>query len=379
MLRVTKDRKRRYLSLGISINPEYWDFTKNKPKRNCPNKEQILTLISERTKEYREQIIEYKTTNKEFTAKSLIDKVHNPIIKKTVKEVFEDQIERLFKEKRRGYALSHLQVLNSLLEYNTHLDIYFSDIDVSWLNKYETWLKSNDISTNTIGIRFRTLRAVYNIAIKENIVRAEHYPFKDYNVSKLRQETVKRSISKRDIISVINYPCNSNNIYEVLAIDLFTFSYLMAGINFVDMAYLTRDNIIEDRLIYFRRKTNKLIKTPLQDKAMDIINKYANSESPYLFPILNSFHKTEQQKANRVHKVITKVNKKLKDIGKELNIPIDLTTYVARHSFATVLKRSGVNTSIISESLGHSSEKVTQIYLDSFENSQIDEAMKNLL
>lgn len=165
----------------------------------------------------------------------------------------------------------------------------------------------------------------------------------------------------------------------MLAIELFTFSYLMAGINFVDMAYLTRDNIIEDRLIYFRRKTNKLIKTPLQDKVMEIINKYSNSENPYLFPILSSFHKTEQQKANRVHKVIGKVNKRLKDIGKELNIPIDLTTYVARHSFATVLKRSGVNISIISESLGHSSEKVTQVYLDSFENSQIDEAMKNLL
>lgn len=130
----------------------------------------------------------------------------------------------------------------------------------------------------------------------------------------------------------------------------------MAGINFVDMAYLTRDNIIEDRLIYFRRKTTKLIKTPLQTKAMDIINKYANLENPYLLPILNSFLKTEQQKANRVHKVITKVNKRLKDIGKELNISIDLTTYIYRHSFATVLKRSGVNTSIISESLGHSSE-----------------------
>lgn len=98
MLRVTKDRKRRYLSLGISINPEYWDFTKSKLKGNCPNKEQISTLISEKTKEYREQIIDYKATNKEFTAKSLIEKVHNSVINKTVKEVFEYQIERLFKK-----------------------------------------------------------------------------------------------------------------------------------------------------------------------------------------------------------------------------------------------------------------------------------------
>lgn len=379
VIRVCKDGKKKYQSIGISVKSEYWDFDKNKPKRNCPNKDHILKLISEKTQEYRDQIIELKSDNKEFTAKSLIDKVHKPTKKRTVKEVFEEQIQRLFAEKRRGYALSHQQVLNSLLAFNKHLDIYFSDIDIVWLRKYETWLRSNNISTNTIGIRFRTLRAVFNMAIKENIVKAEHYPFDDYNVSKLKQETVKRSISKEEIISVITYPYDENSIYQKLAIDLFTFSYLMAGINFVDMAYLTWDNIIDNRLVYFRRKTHKLIKIPLQREAMKIVSKYADNNSSYLFPILSDFHKSEIQKANRVHKVITKVNRELKQIGKELNIPIDLTTYVARHSFATVLKRSGVNTAIISESLGHSSEKVTQIYLDSFENSQIDEAMKNLL
>lgn len=378
VIRVCKDGKKKYQSIGISVKAEFWDFEKNQPKRSCPNRDAILQIITQKSQEFNNQIIEFKVTNKDFTTTTLVEKVNKPVKAKTVKKVFDEQIERLFAEKRRGYALSHKQVLNSLLEYNKHLDIYFSDIDVTWLRKYETWLRSNNISTNTIGIRFRTLRAVYNVAIKEGIVKAEHYPFNDYNVSKLKQETVKRSISKDDIISVINYSSKSD-LYTELAIDLFTFSYLMAGINFVDMAYLTSDNIIDNRLVYFRRKTNKLIKTPLQDKAMDIITKYSDNNNAYLFPILNSFHKTEQQKANRVHKVITKVNKRLKDIGKELNISIDLTTYVARHSFATVLKRSGVNTSIISESLGHSSEKITQIYLDSFENSQIDEAMSNLL
>ena len=102
-------------------------------------------------------------------------------------------------------------------------------------------------------------------------------------------------------------------------------------------------------------------------EARDVLNKY-RSDSEYLFPIFLQYHKTEQQRRNRLHKVITKVNDALKEIGKELGIPIDLTTYVARHSYATVLKRSGVSTAIISESLGHSSERVTQIYLDSFEN-----------
>ena len=379
VIRVCKDGKKKYQSIGISVKPEYWDFEKNQPKRSCPNRDAILQIITQKSQEFNNQIIEFKTTNRNFTTSILVERVNKPVKAKTVREVFDEQIEHLFAEKRRGYALSHKQVLNSLLEYNKHLDIYFSDIDVSWLGKYETWLRSNNLSANTIGIRFRTLRAVFNIAIKEKIVKSEHYPFNEYNVSKLKKETVKRAISKDDILSVINYSCNNTSQYSELSVDLFAFSYVMAGINFVDMAYLTKENVIDGRLVYFRRKTNKLIKIPLQEKAIEIIAKYQDKNNSYLFPILNNFHKTEQQKANRVHKVISKVNKRLKEIGKELNLSIKLTTYVSRHSFATVLKRSGVNTSIISESLGHSSEKVTQIYLDSFANSQIDEAMKNLL
>lgn len=147
----------------------------------------------------------------------------------------------------------------------------------------------------------------------------------------------------------------------------------------MDIAYLTKDNIIDDRLVYYRRKTGKLIKLPLQPKSIELIQKYSKPDNPYLFPILSSFHKTEQQQRNRVHKVISKVNDRLKAIGEELNLPIDLTTYVARHSFATSLKRAGVKTAMISEALGYSSERITEIYLDSFGNDQMEDAMKNLL
>ena len=117
----------------------------------------------------------------------------------------------------------------------------------------------------------------------------------------------------------------------------------------------------------------------MQQQAIELIKKYHNKDSQYLFPILSNFHETEIQKANRIHKVITKVNKRLKEIGEELNLPIPLTTYVARHSQATVMKKAGVSTAVICEIMGHSSERVTQIYLDSFDNEQINEAMKNLL
>lgn len=211
---------------------------------------------------------------------------------------------------------------------NKHLDIYFSEIDVNWLKNYEVWLRGKGLGDNSIGVRFRTLRALYNKAVSENIVKAEYYPFRIYKVSKLHKETIKRSITKSDLEQIISY--NTEQEYTQLAIDLFYFSYLSGGINFVDMAYLTRDNIIDNRLIYARKKTKKLIKLPIQDKALAIIEKY-KSKDLYFFPILSAFHKTDVQKANRVNKVLAIINRNLKMIGEELNLPIDLTTYVARH------------------------------------------------
>ena len=377
MIRVCKDRKMKYQSLGISILPKYWDFKANKPTSKCPNKEYIERLIAEKVKVYTDKVIEFKSQEKEFTATSLMEKVNKPVKRKTVQEVFNQYIQELESANRLRYADMYKCTMHSLIKFNKHLDIPFSDMDTIWLKRYEVWLQSQGLTINTLGTRFRHLRVIYNFAIEEKIVKSEYYPFNSFKVSKLSQTTAKRSIQKDEILSVLNYPGQTP--LECLAIDLFTFSYLAAGINFGDIARLTKDNILENRLIYIRKKTQKQIKVSLQEQAIKLIQKYSMPDNPYLFPILSNFHKTEQQKVNRIHKIIAKVNKSLKEIGERLNIPIDLTTYVARHSFATVLKRSGVNTSLICEALGHSSERVTQIYLDSFGNDQMEDAMKNLL
>ena len=377
MLRICKDGKRKYESIGISILPSLWDFKQNKPTRKCPNKEYIERLIAEKVKVYTDKVIEFKSQEKEFTATSLMEKVNKPVKRKTVQEVFNQYIQELESANRLRYADMYKCTMHSLIKFNKHLDIPFSDMDTIWLKRYEVWLQSQGLAINTLGTRFRHLRVIYNFAIEEKIVKSEYYPFNSFKVSKLSQTTAKRSIQKDEILSVLNY--QGQTPLECLAIDLFTFSYLAAGINFGDIARLTKDNILENRLIYIRKKTQKQIKVSLQEQAIKLIQKYSMPDNPYLFPILSSFHKTEQQKVNRIHKIIAKVNKSLKEIGERLNIPIDLTTYVARHSFATVLKRSGVNTSLICEALGHSSERVTQIYLDNFGNDQMEDAMKNLL
>lgn len=377
MVCVCKDGKRKYQSLGISIKAEQWDFKSNLPKTKCPNRDRIILLINERINEIQKAALDKRIAGKNFTATTLIESTTSNTTNKTVGEYYLTYIQNLKKENRIRYAGMFEVSYSSFIKFNKHLDIPFSDIDATWLRRYELWMKEQNLSVSTISTRIRHLRAVFNLAIAEHVIKNDCYPFHSYKVSKLNKQTAKRAISKKEVLKIMQY--QGETPMECLAIDVFVFSYLNAGINFIDIAKLKRSNIVESQLIYNREKTKKLINVPLQQKAIDIIAKYKNDKSPYLFPILTPFHKTEIQIANRLHKVLAKINKHLKEVGKKLKLPILLTTYVARHSYATILKRAGVSTSIISESLGHSSERITQIYLDSFDNEQIDEAMKNLL
>ena len=378
MLCVCKDNKRKYQSLGISVNAEHWDFKSNKPNDKCPNRERIIILINEKVNEIQRIALDKKIAGRDFSASTLIESVKpSASSKKTVGDYYLTYIDNLKKENRLRYAGMYEVSYNSFIKFAKNLDIPFSDIDVGWLKRYETWGKAQNLSVSTISTRLRHLRAVFNLALLEHAIKSDCYPFTNYKVSKLNKATAKRALTKDDIRKIMDYEGKSQ--MELLAIDLFTFSYLCAGINFIDMAKLKYSNIQDNQIVYYREKTKKLIIVPLQERAKQIIEKYNDGKTAFVFPILSNFHRSEVQIANRLHKVLAKINKHLKEIGVGLRLPIPLTTYVARHSFATVLKRAGVSTSIISESLGHSSEKITQVYLDSFDKEQMNTAMKALL
>ena len=385
MLRLTKDGKRKYISLHLSANQSQWDFKKNTPKRNCPDRDAILSVIERKSKQYREQITQFKVEGKDYTLETLVQRVENPVRQMNFGEYLDYLIQQLKDENRLGYAESFKGLKSSLILYCDRLDFQFTHIDQQWLKGYEMFLIRSGKKENTIGIRFRSLRVIYNKAVSDKLVKREYYPFDDFKVSKFHEQTMKRAISKEDIKRIIDLDLRTVTTYHSpylsLGRDLFLFSYLSCGINLTDMARIRYCDIFEGRLSYYRQKTGKLISFQLQPMALDIIAKYRKPEATpndYVFPILDrKVHKTAIQIRDKVRKANKAANKALHRIREKSGIPIDLTTYVARHSYATVLKRPEVSTAIISESLGHSSEKVTQIYLDSFENSQIDEAMKN--
>lgn len=383
MLQVSKSGKRKYQSLGISIKPRYWDFTRNKPKPNCPNKDYIQKIILDKQTELQQRMLELNSEQKEYTTTTLLNDENKKFELKTVSEFYQELIEEYRVNNKCGNRLIYKSSYNSLKVFtNDTLDIPFSAIDITWLNKYERWLRSKGNEETTMSLMFRTLRSTYNKAIKAKCARKSEYPFDEFKINKFDVSTQKRAIAKTEVLKFTKDVCPiGKRQYIQLSKDIFMFSYLCGGINFTDIANLTKANIIEGkRLHYIRQKTGKLIKIGLSEEAMKIIERYATESKGYLFPILNAnLHKTPLQKQNRIHKILGKVNINLKLIAAQLGVEGNLTTYVARHSFASVLKKSGVNIALISEALGHSDIATTQIYLDSFDNEQIDAAMKNLL
>lgn len=383
MLRICKDGKKKYQSLGVSIKANQWDFARERPKPTCPNKEYILKLILDKQAELQQRMLELNTEQKEYTTTTLLHDEHKKFELKTVKQFYQELIEQYMANEKCGNRLIYKSSYNSINVFtNGNLEIPFSAIDVAWLNKYEKWLRSKGNKETTMSLMFRTLRSAYNKAIESKCARKSDYPFNDYRISKFDVSTEKRAIAKADVLKFsTNVRPIGKQQYVQLSKDIFIFSYLCGGINFTDIANLTKDNIIEGkRLHYIRQKTGKLIKLGLSEEALQIIKRYAVESKGYLFPILNAqLHKTPLQKQNRIHKMLGKVNKNLKLLAADLGVEANLTTYVARHSFASVLKKSGVNIALISEALGHSDLATTQIYLDSFDNEQVDEAMKNLL
>jgi integrase len=384
MIRVSKDRVRKYISLGLSCHPKDWDQKNNLPKKNHPQKEKIDSIISKAQSQYKDKIVDFKHDGKDFTPEVLIAETNSPVKKTTVFKYFEMKIQDLKDRKQIGNAKVYNDTLSQIKHFQKEKDITFSQLDYNFLQRLENSFKAKGLTDNAISVRFRTIRAIFNSAIAENYTKKDLYPFDKFKISeRYSTKTQKRAISKEDMKKIEAVVIDKKSA-DFEAQQYFLFSYYGQGINFVDIANLKWKNLIGGRIFYKRAKTGNELSFKLPQPALEIIEhwkpKIHLSNDAYIFPILNDrIHITPTQKYNRIHKVLTRVNKALKAIGKTAKVDTPITSYVARHTFATVLKRSGVSTAIISESMGHQTEAITQTYLKSFENSVIDEAMENLL
>ena len=205
MLRVCKDGKAKYQSLGISVNPTHWNFKKNEPKPKCPNFEQIQKIILDKKVEIQKKMLELRADQKEYNATALIIKEEKKHLSTTVSGFYQEIIAQCETENKCGNRLVYLNSYNSLMNFTKNrLDIPFNVIDVPWLERYEKWLRSRGNKENTISLQFRTLRSAYNKAIKEKCAQKSEYPFEEFKVSKFDTSTQKRAIAKTDILKFVD-------------------------------------------------------------------------------------------------------------------------------------------------------------------------------
>lgn len=316
----------------------------------------------------------------DYSADEVKDKIRSPKDRKQVIEFITEIITNLEKVNKVGNASAYKDLKRTLLRFKDGKDFSFSDINHTFLLHVEQYLRERKLAETSISVYFRTLRSVFNKAIRENNVKKDSYPFDDFKISKFNTDTQKRAITKDDLNKIIALPLVEGTL-EYDARNILIFSYYTMGTNFIDIANLKWENVANDRLQYTRAKTGDFFNFKLLAPALAIIDYYRQIRANnYIFPIFDIEKHIEPLKMRtRLQTANKTYNRRLKEMGKLVGISIDLTTYVARHSAATHMKKSGIAVSVISQAMGHESEKVTQIYLDSIENDAVDNALDALL
>jgi integrase/recombinase XerD len=299
----------------------------------------------------------------------------------SVSFAFDKYIEQLKEEDRVGTASSYRCAKNSLEDFKENLT--FADISTPFLNSYEKWMLKKGNNETTVGIYVRSLRAIYN----QQKIDKSIYPFGEakgkYSIP--TGNNIKKALTNEEIAKIYNYETESNNTKE-MAKDYWIFLYLCNGINVKDFCLLKWGDIDGDMLTYNRAKTqrtkkgSKPILVALKEETLEIIKKWGKpsiSKDDYIFPHLELEMTAEKQRAT--YQQLTKtINKYMKKICEDLKINKNVTSYYARHSYATVMKRSGAPIALISDGLGHSSIPITEKYLDGFESEQIQEQTQAL-
>lgn len=264
-------------------------------------------------------------------------------------------------------ARHYKSTYNLLLIYLRGNDMRFDEITPHMLRNFECYLRNNGYCNNTISFYFRVLRAVWNRAISEGIIELQASPFR-YVYTGI-ERTKKRAI-REEMIWLLKSLKDELKPGLKLARDLFLFSFYTQGMSFVDVAYLTHDNIHGDILTYTRHKTGQEIRVKLLPVAKKIIKRYLLLASHnYLFPILKSPDPSQRE----YDSALRLQNKRLNKLGEMIGVE-KLTTYVARHTWASVAKQKGVPEDVISDCMGHRSLETTRIYIALLDYSRNEQA-----
>lgn len=376
---ISRKKGVRQITTDIHLLPEEWDASAGCVCKSVYSGYFRLSAIQHRidreVEQLRQIIRTLELSGGDFSARTVVEYFCSSRKVVSVLSYGQHLISRLTEKGKLGSARNLRCTLSSFADFLHGKDIALSMLDEVVVGEYADWLAKRGITSNSSSFYMRNLRSVYNRAVREEGIE-QTFPFR-YVYTGI-DKTAKRSVDEKVIIRLKGLELNDISGLG-FARDLFLFSYCTRGMSFVDMAYLRHKDIRNGYICYKRKKTGRPLSIRIEQIVQEIINRYQKrtTGSCYLFPILHT--EDDEQSYKQYQTGLRYYNKQLKKLASLLGENIVLTSYTSRHTWASTARKHNIPVAVISDGMGHTSEKTTLIYLSSIDTSVIDRANAELV
>lgn len=376
---VIHKRSVKWISAGQHVYADEWDGEHAGLAIRMDSKRkaellQMQTTLKWELEQRRKMLRRREVTNKDIGLNELCEGFDSIQTQKTVLVFMQEQVRKKEEMLRHGSAMTYGNAFRRFKEFREGDDLTFDELTADMIERYEAWLINRRLKQNTIRFYLRTLKAILGKAIREGLL-ADRRLFCRVHLAYVK--TAKRAITEQELKAIerLSLPEGSALAF---ARDMFMFSFYMRGMPFVDIAYLRKVDLKDGMLSYCRKKTNQQLTIAWERAQQQIVDRYAcrTANSRYMLPIISHEDGTEYAQYRRVQE---NVNNNLKKVGRMIGLKMPLTAYVARHTWACVARDLNISVAIISEGMGHSSYKTTQVYLNSIDSSRINEANRKII
>lgn len=377
---VIHQRSVRCQSTAYRIFPHEWDERRSSlliPPHGERRAQLLLmqSMLNGELRQRRNILVKMTAGDQEVSMDELIMAFDELPPCKTVFTFLQEQAEKKEQMLRMGTAKTYVNAYRRFRDFRNGMDLAFDELTPDMIERYDAWLQNRSLKTNSIRFYLRTLNTLLCKAVVEGLLEPDRRLFGRVRLSYVA--TIKRAISEHELKAIARLPLPRGS-SMALARDIFMFSFYTRGMSFVDMAFLKKTDLKGRLLEYCRKKTNQHLSIAWERALQTIVDRYAHltKDTSYMLPIIRAEDGTEYQQYRRMHE---NVNWALRIIGERAGLRIRLTTYVARHTWASIARNMNFSIAIISEGMGHRSYRTTQVYLDSIGTSRINDANKQII
>lgn len=381
-IRITKDRKSIFISVGQYISLSDWDERQSKVKKSHPNSGRLNNLLLKKLSESNDKLLEIESTENQVSQYTLKQKLRKSFKKTGLFSILDAYLLNLERSKRFSQLAPEKSRVANLKSFIGSNEIYMEDVTDSLIEKYKLYLKvEKELKDRSIVNHLISLRTIYNIAIKEGYVDAKHYPFGKDKIKIRLPESNKIGLNKEEVKILEDLPIEPSN-PRYHAKNVWLFAFYFAGMRVSDVLQIKWSDIVDGRLLYTMGKNKKVLSLVIPKKALAIIKAYSNPKAPksgFVFPELQNCNTEDlKQLRTRINTSVRKFNKHLLNLSKELGIDKKLSMHIARHTFGN-LSGDKIPIQMLQRLYRHSSITTTINYQGNFIHKDADDALESVI